>query len=144
MSRNAQAIIRDHFDRYASASSSGDVEAIAAAYAETYVEASPGSVTAHTVDATYRKALVERFELLNQQLGFAGVDIEIASITEFAPSHYIVEARWHMRFDPAGKSPVTSAFSISYVVRLEEDRPKILAYVSHEDEEAVMRRDGVI
>lgn len=48
-----------------------------------------------------------------------------------------------MGFDINEKS-ITSRFLISYLIRLTEDRPLILAYVSHEDQEAVMQRDGVI
>lgn len=137
------ASLEEFFNRYAAATLAGDAETIATSYFDTYIESSPTAASAYKVDVGYGKALAEKSAAM-KKIGLAKLDIELQSSREFAPSHYLVEAQWRMQFQPAGKKPVTSTFLISYVVRVATGQPKILAYVSHEDEQAVMRRDGLL
>jgi hypothetical protein len=138
-----RARLEEFFNRYAAATLAGDVETIANSYFDTYIEASPTEASAYKVDVGYRKALAEKSATM-KKIGLAKLDIELQSSREFAPSHYMVRAQCRMQFQPAGKKPVISTFLISYMVRIATDQPKILAYVSHEDEQAVMRRDGLL
>lgn len=128
---------------YAKAATDGDVDHIAASYAPTYVESSPAGTAAWTVDDDYRVALRQRTAMMRDQLGFQAAGVDLLSVREIAPHHYLLDARWSMRFAPKGRNPVTSEFTITYLVRGAAN-PKILAYVSHEDEAALMRRDGII
>ena len=72
-----------------------------------------------------------------------GIDIELGSIEEVAPLHYLVTANWKMAFARGKSGRVTSAFPATYVVKV-SGKPEILAHLSRESEEAVMRRNGVI
>lgn len=138
------APIEKFFADYAVATRSGDADTIASFYADTYIEAAPSSVAAYEVDDEYRRALGEKFTAMTGQLGFSDVSVVVQTSSEFAPKHYLVEAEWTMKFDRADSGPVQSIFRISYVIRLENGAVKILLYVSHEDEEAAMKRDGVL
>lgn len=143
MAETREETLRRFFQQYAKASLEGDTETIAASYAPTYIETSPDTFAAWKVDAQYRKALAERHTMLRQQLGLEALDVDIVSTEEVAPLHYMVRARWKMAFARARAGHVTSVFDITYMVKT-AGMPRILADISHESEEAVMRRDGVI
>ncbi|MFN4184786.1 MAG: hypothetical protein ACK4M6_08355 [Hyphomonas sp.] len=143
MAETREGSLRRFFQQYAKASLEGDTETVAAAYAPTYIESSPGAFAAWKVDAAYRKALVERHAVMHGDLGLEGLDVELASIEEVAPSHYLVSAHWKMVFTRGKAGHVTSAFPVTYVVKV-SGKPEILAYMSRESEAAIMRRDGVI
>ncbi|KCZ98897.1 hypothetical protein HPO_08354 [Hyphomonas polymorpha PS728] len=143
MAETREETLRRFFQQYAKATREGDTEIIATSYAPTYIETSPDTFVAWKVDEQYRKALVERHTMLQQQLGLQALDVEIVSAEEVAPLHYMVRARWKMTFAKARAGNVTSLFDITYMVKI-ASKPQILAYISHESEEAVMRRDGVI
>ncbi|AXE64464.1 hypothetical protein BBF93_09665 [Hyphomonas sp. CACIAM 19H1] len=143
MAETREETLRRFFQQYAKATREGDTEIIATSYAPTYIETSPDTFVAWKVDEQYRKALVERHTMLQQQLGLQALDVEIVSAEEVAPLHYMVRARWKMAFAKARAGNVTSLFDITYMVKI-ASKPQILAYISHESEEAVMRRDGVI
>lgn len=142
MSKRPQTIIREFFADYAKATSAGDTSDVADAYFDTYLEAGPSAVVPYKVDADYRRQLDAKHVALKEKLGFAAAQIAIASIEEFAPGHYRVDADWSMEFDRGKKK--SSTFRISYLVRMADPSPVILAYVSHEDEEKTMKRDGII
>lgn len=143
MTETREAKLRRFFERYARASLEGDVDRIAASYAPTYIETSPDSFTAWTVDSAYRDALKARHAKMQDELGLSGLDIEIHEICETAPSHFLVKTDWKMTFSKARNGKVTSRFAINYITRI-MDHPEILAYVSQESEAEVMRRDGVV
>jgi hypothetical protein len=136
--------VSDFFKRYADAIDSEASETIIESYFDTYIAADPITVIAIANDAEYRRAIEERAGVMHEQLGFRDATIDVESVRELAPMHFIADTRWTMRFEPPQRDPITSTFKISYVVRVESDTIKILMYVSHENEEAVMRRDGVI
>lgn len=144
MTADAEAVIGKFFDDYASATLKADAKAIASAYGKTYIEASPASVTAYEVDADYRKALAEKSKAMTDELGLSAVSVAVKQASEFAPAHWLVETEWTMMFGAKKSDPARSIFRISYVVRLEKNAPTILLYVSHEDEDTVMKRDGVL
>ncbi|ABI78507.1 conserved hypothetical protein [Hyphomonas neptunium ATCC 15444] len=143
MPETREGSLRRFFQQYAKASLDGDTATVAASYAPTYIESSPTSFAAWKVDDAYRKALDERHAVMHGDLGLEGLDIELQSIEEVAPSHYLVTANRKMAFARGKSGPVTSAFPVTYVVKV-SPKPEILAYMSRESEEAVMRRDGVI
>lgn len=143
MADTREGSLQRFFEAYAEASLKGDVEVVASAYAPSYIESSPGSFAAWKVDGAYRQALKERHRIMDEQLGLSGLQPQVISVEEVAPMHFLVPVRWAMTFSKAKAGRVTSTFVITYILKI-NGKPEILAYISHESEEAVMRRDGVI
>ncbi len=143
MAETREETLERFFTDYASASLAGDTETIANAYAPTYIETSPDTFAAWKVDEKYRMALADRHSVMQEHLGLETLTVDVLSTKEVAPLHYLVQARWKMTFARGRIGNVTSAFDITYVVKTAQE-PQILAYISHESEEEVMRRDGVI
>lgn len=136
--------VSDFFKRYADAVDSEASETVIESYFDTYIAADPVTVIAIANDAEYRRAIEERAGVMHEQLGFRDATIDVETVRELAPMHYIADTRWTMRFEPPQRDPISSTFKISYVVRVEAESIKILMYASHENEEEVMKRDGVI
>ena len=143
MAQTHEGSLRRFFQEYAAASLSGDTVAAASAFAPTYIESSPDSFAAWKVDETYRQALAERHAVMRGDLGLEELDLYLESIEEVSPRQYLVKALWKMVFSRARTGHVTSAFPVAYVVKMAA-RPEILAFISQESEEAILRRDGVI
>lgn len=131
------------FERYENAVNEGQAETIAQSYFETYIAADPQGVEAISNNDEYRQALEQRTPYLREQLGFQNATLTVEAVRDLAPLHVIADVRWNMYFEPSEQDPITSTFMISYIVRLVNDKSEIVMYVSHENEEAVMRRDGI-
>ena len=143
MAETREETLRRFFQQYAKASLEGDSQAIAAAYAPTYIETSPDTFAVWKVDEDYRKVLAERHAIMQQQLGLEALDLEVLTTEEVAPLHFMVKTRCKTTFRNARTGEATSVFDITYMVKI-AGAPQILAHISHESEEAVLRRDGVI
>ena len=143
MAETREEMLRRFFQQYAKASLDGDAVAIASAYAPSYIESSPDTFAVWKVDDAYRAALTDRHAVMKEHLGLSALEIDVRTMEEAAPSHFLVAADWRMTFARARTGHVTSRFQVTYIVKTQAE-PKILAYLSHESEEAVLRRDGVI
>ncbi|PJJ71487.1 hypothetical protein CLV46_1036 [Diaminobutyricimonas aerilata] len=129
------------FHAYARASLTGDAHVIAGAHGPGYVESAPSTVEAWIVDDEYREAVAMRSDGMSR-LGVVDVSAEVLETTPAAPHHVLARVAWTLRFDRAGETR-ESRFEITYLVRLVE-YPLILVAMSHEDEDEVMRRDGLL
>jgi len=53
----------------------------------------------------------------------------------------MVVVRWGVTFDKTGAKPVE--FDVTYIVQETGTDPKIILFISHEDEEAAMKKLGL-
>ena len=140
MTNATEQQLQTFFSTYARATDDGDFDRIAASYASTYLESSPSSVVALTIDDVYRVGLRDQTAAMHE-LGLTTSEATVTRVEDLAPGHVSVRVSWALTFDRS--PPVTSRFEITYVVRM-VDGPRILMYVSHEDEAAVLHRDGIL
>jgi hypothetical protein len=59
-----------------------------------------------------------------------------------SPLHCLATVTWGARFEKTGDRTIT--FEISYLLEAAEDAWRILSYVSREDQEAAMEKEGVM
>ncbi|GAB3957081.1 hypothetical protein [Micromonospora vulcania] len=133
------AFLRD----YARAVETGDNAVIAASYADTYIEGDPSAATAITNDAQYRVALDQRQKAMTEQFGLAAARVTVSDVLDLAPGYVLVPTQWTLDFEPPEGEAVSAQFAQTYVVRLGDGQPQILLYLSHEQEEDVMRKLGL-
>lgn len=126
------------FGSYARAASSGDAETISAAYFSPYIETAPSRVESFEIDANYRRAVKVKAEAM-RHLGLVLSAAEVVATTPLAPNHLLVDVEWRLAFEPSGKTRTEKKFRISYVVRQQNGRLKILLALSHEDEEQALK-----
>jgi hypothetical protein len=143
MATTQRARLIAFFKDYAEATVTGNVEAVAQSYFSPYLEASPAGVESFVVDAAYRRKLEQRFAAM-QKLGLRAASVELKTVRDISPEHWLVTVEWGLRFERADVEAILSRFEQSYLVRQDRSRFIVLCYVSHEDEAAVMERDGVL
>lgn len=143
MAESNELRLRRFFQRYATACQQGDMELIAGAHADRFIETARDRFAAWKVDSGYREQVTERHRQMREELGLSGLEVDLTGIHEIAPFHYLAEARWRMAFDRAEEGPARSEFTVSYIVRTVND-PCILAHLPHEQRDAAVRCDGVI
>ncbi|MFG1868559.1 Cif family virulence factor [Micromonospora arborensis] len=146
--KSAETPVRDQITAflrdYARAVQAGDNAAVAASYAETYIEGDPSGAAAITNDADYRAALDKRHTAMTEQFGLTGADVTVLDVLDFAPGYVLVPTRWTLDFAPPNGMAGSAQFAQTYVVRLGDGRPQILLYLSHEPEDEAMRKLGLI
>ena len=94
------------FDEYATATASGDVEKVAAAYSSAHIESTPTTSVAWHVDDDYRSGVREQATSM-RELGLSAAKTDVKEIRELAPGHVSVLVGWTLTFDRPN-SPITS------------------------------------
>ncbi|MPZ47795.1 MAG: hypothetical protein GEU75_00490 [Dehalococcoidia bacterium] len=129
--------LEQFFHDYANASMAGDPAAIAAFYAESFVAAGPKGSAAFQNDDKFLDWLRQLHDF-NQQTGMRAM--EVVSVSDSAISEHYILARvgWGAKFEKTGDELIS--FDISYILYTAPETPKIVAYISHEDQEDQMRQ----
>lgn len=128
------------FTDYAAASQSGDPERVAGFYAGGFVVAGPRGSGAFQNDAAFRAWLKQVLEF-NRTSGMESLEVVSTEETPISREYTMVAVDWGARFQKTGDQRIT--FRISYIVE-RIGSPKILGYVSHEDQEEAMKAKGLL
>jgi hypothetical protein len=135
--------LRAFFDSYESAANALDAEALETFFADACLGAAPGFTACTTDRAALRTALeglVGFYRSLDR--GVHVVDVETHQLGAY---HALATVQWTASF-PEVSAPIP--FEVSYLVqrRDDDDAPhsmRIVAFVSHEDEAAMLRQHGI-
>lgn len=132
---------KSFFDGYAVASRQADAQALAKCYADDFlVSGREGSATFRN-DETFLVWLRGVFDR-NRQVGMQSLDVASLDEALLDEHHAFVTVEWATTFAKTGDERIR--FKISYLLRLSSQGPLILAYVTHEDEQEVMKAKGLI
>jgi hypothetical protein len=129
------------FAKYARASLDPDPDALAGMYADAFSAAGPTGSAVFKNDEDFRTWLRQVHEF-NKQSGMQSLEVVSVRQVPIKDHHTLATVEWGARFSKTGEELIR--FEISYLVRLLGDRPAILAYVSHDDQEEVMKARGLI
>lgn len=129
------------FRDYAEANRAQDAARVAAFYADGFLVAAPtGSSTFKNDDAFH--AWLDQLFRFNEQVGMQSLDVAGTRASTLNELYQLVVVDWIARFRKLGEEPVP--FRITYIVSLVDGgRPKIVGYISHEDQAEVMKRHGL-
>ncbi|QJB30574.1 hypothetical protein HF324_04070 [Chitinophaga oryzae] len=132
--------LKAFFERYAAANNNNDLNSIAGFYAESFIAAAPQGNGAFKNDDSFIRWL-EQVEQFNRQTGMR--HLQVVNIKEMPISTGYTQATvtWGAKFEKTGDELIT--FDISYFLYL-TGGPKIIMYISHEDQEVVMRQKGLL
>jgi ketosteroid isomerase-like protein len=128
------------FTDYAAASRSDDVERVAGFYADGFVVAGPRGSSTYKNNAAFRKWLKQVFEF-NQTSGMESLEVLSTEAAPISGEYTQVTVTWASRFRKTGDEPIT--FRITYFVE-HIGAPKILGYISHEDQAEAMKAKGLL
>jgi hypothetical protein len=129
------------FQRYASISIGPAPEKLADFYDASFLAAGPQGVAAFQNDDAFLGWL-RQVHQFNAQTGMTALEAIDVRDTPISNDYALATVRWGARFSKTGEELIE--FEISYLLRLTGGGPKVAAYISHEDQEAVMRSRGLL
>lgn len=138
---NRQTDLTELFNDYAAVSLGPEPENLARFYAPSFLAAGPkGSATFDNDDAFL--AWLRQVHDFNAQSGMTAMEAVGVDETPMGDDFVMATVRWASRFRQTGDEPIE--FEISYVLHLTDAGARIVAYISHEDQEAVMTQRGLL
>src|SRR5687767_14701551 len=126
--------VKDFFERYSSLSQASDLEAIAACYAKNFIAAGPGTVLSFDNDKKFLEWL-KGVQDFNQQSGLQVMRPEKIISTAIGQAYTNAVVTWSVEYAAKKDHPIE--FDITYILSNEGDAYKIVAFISHEDQEEV-------
>lgn len=141
MAKPKTASWRRFFEAYAKASNGADVHAIAESYAENFIAAGPKGSASFKNDDNFLDWL-QQVQAFNKQTGLES--LKVAEVEEIPVSreYVMIKVTWNAVFQKLPGTPIS--FEISYIVQQTGDKPEIVMYISHNDQETVMKAKGLI
>ena len=139
MNRNDQFL--EYFRRYAIVALGAEPEKLAEFYDQSFLVAGPKGGAAFPNDAAFL-AWLRQVHDFNVTTGMSSMAAEGVEQIRVSADYTLVAVRWAATFKKTGDAPIR--FTISYLLRESESGYKIAAYVSHEDQEVVMRSYGLL
>lgn len=126
------------FKQYESAFNKLDLETISGFYADTFISAGPkGTITQSKKEFEEKaKEAVEFYKSIGQN----SARIISKRTMPISNEYSMVVVRWGVTFAKTGSKVIE--FDVSYFVR-EIDEPRIIMFISHEDEQAAMKKLGI-
>ena len=134
MDKRIEALFKD----YGEAFSSLALQKTAQLYADNFIAAGPKG----TISQTRQEFLDNADEAAEfyRKVGQQRADILSAKETWFSENYVMVTVHWGVTFEKLD-DPVE--FDVSYLVQLTGREPKIILFISHEDEEEMMKELGL-
>jgi glutathionyl-hydroquinone reductase len=136
------ARLRQFFDAYAEALSQGNIESIAAAYAEQFMATGPGMRRSMDNDETFRAGLAQAAQLY-KQIGVDVVEVKTYLEAELSSGYWLVKIEWEL-LDEDLNTLVT--FDNTYLVEAgadSESGAKVVLFIAH-NETARLQAMGLI
>jgi hypothetical protein len=131
--------IKALFDDYAKAFSALELQKHAPLFAETFTAAGPKGIISQKRDEFMKNA--GQAAEFYRKIGQESAEIRSMKETWFSDKYAMVTVHWAARFKKLAK-PVE--FDVSYLVQLTDEKPRIILFISHEDEEEVMKELGLL
>jgi hypothetical protein len=133
--------LQPFFDAYSEASTTSDPAVLASHYADAFIASGPTGSATFKNDEQFLAWLGQVCEF-NQHVGMGSLEVVSIHETPISDHHAFATVEWGARFEKTGDERI--CFEISYLLRFSEGKPLILAYISHEEQEEVMKARGII
>jgi len=124
------------FKEYETAFDKLDVKTISGYCADSFISAGPkGSITQSRKE--YEKK-AEQATKFYKSIGRKSAKIISKRVMPICNDYSMVVVRWGITFDKTGNKLIE--FDISYIIQETGNEPKIILFISHEDEEEAMKK----
>jgi len=134
MDKRVEALFKD----YGKAFSSLALQKTAQLYADNFIAAGPKGIMSQTRQEFLDNA--DKAAEFYRRVGQQSADMLSAKETWFSENYVMVTVHWGVTFEKLDQ-PVE--FDVSYLVQLTGRQPKIILFISHEDEEDKMKELGL-
>ena len=133
--------IQRFFADHARSTESGDVPAITACYADTFLAAGPrGAKPVHSSD--FALALPKRYQLM-ESLGCRSTELIELHEDWLDRQHVSVRTAWRLRFERPDKETLPIVVESTFLVDAGREPFRILAYLAHSDLMEVLKQHGI-
>jgi len=135
-------VFEDFFHAYEQAAARSDVSAIAASYSHSFLVAGPEGSATFENDESFLDWLTG-VDAFNKAAGLTSMQVRsISGSQALSPVHTLAIVEWAARFEKTGAREIT--FRITYLLEDSGEGPKILAYISEEDQISAMQKLGLL
>ena len=137
------AKIEEFFARYEKGANSFDPDLMSSLYTAEFMAGDSNGVSCGRNDQTLRDAFIQRKEFF-QQIGFKRANILHLEATPLDEKYMMAKVHWHMTFEKKLGHPLDFKFFITYFLYDSGSGPKVAFWISHDDEQQVMREAWLI
>ena len=135
--------IQDFFARYEEGANTFDPDLMVSLYMAEFMAGDPNGVSCGRNDDTLRSSFVQR-KLFFEQIGFKRAKVLNIEATPLDDKYTMAKIHWQMRFEKVPGNPLDFRFFITYFLFDAGSGPKAAFWISHDDEQKVMRDAGLI
>ena len=137
------ANIEEFFARYEEGANSFDPDLMCSLYTAEFMAGDPSGVSCGRNDQSLHNAFIQRKELF-RKIGFKSAKILQVQATPLDERYTMAKVHWHMTFEKRPGHPLDFKFFITYFLYDPGTGPKAAFWISHDDEQRVMREAGLI
>jgi hypothetical protein len=119
-----------------------DVEAVAVAFTDCFIEASPKGVMCGKNDEEFRASIPKGFDFY-RSIGTQSMKIGSLTTTPLDDVHVLARVHWVARYVKKDGSEEMIEFDVIYLVQILNDQPRIFAYITG-DEEKLYKERGLL
>ena len=141
MKQDRQEQLHDFFREYAALSLGGDPASLAGLYEASFLAAGPKGGAAFKNDEAFL-AWLRELHAFNARTGMTSMSVAEVREIPVGAGYSLATVTWAATFHRTGAAPIR--FQISYLLHDVASRPRIAAYISHEDQEDAMRAHGLL
>jgi hypothetical protein len=131
------------FARYEEGANSFDPDLVCSLYTTEFLGGGPSGVMCGRNDESLRKFIVHR-QAFFQQIGFKRAKILSVEETPLDERYTMAKVRWRMTFEKQPGHPLDFEFYLTYFLFDPGSGPKVVFWISHDDEQRVMQESGLI
>jgi ketosteroid isomerase-like protein len=124
------------FKQYEEAFSRLDFNKIAEFYADSFTSAGPKGTIAQSKEEFLKMA--EKTTAFYKSVGQTSAKLLSTKETPISEQYAMVTTHWGVTFRKTGDKPVE--FDISYIVQMTGSEPKIIMFITHQDEDEAMKK----
>lgn len=135
--------VEEFFARYEQGANSFDPDVVTSKFADCFLGADPNGVVCIQNNDAFRTAIPQRRAFF-QQIGFRSARILGLTETPLDERYTLAKVHWQMTFEKQPGQPLDFKFFITYVLFDNGTGPKVVFYISHDDEQKVMKDAGLI
>jgi len=132
--------IKKLFEDYEKAFNKLEVEKQVPLFAEHFISAGPkGSIAQGREDFLEKSKKAAGFY---HKVGQTGAKILSMKETQISNEYVLVTVHWACTFEKTGNKPIE--FDVTYLIQDTEEKPQIILFIAHEDEEKAMKELGLL
>ncbi|TJZ76258.1 hypothetical protein [Chitiniphilus eburneus] len=135
--------VRQFFARYEEGANTFDPDLVCGQFTDVFMGADPNGVAAIPNDQVFRDAIPQR-EAFFSQIGFRAAKVLEVIETPLDPRYTMAKVLWRMTFENPPGQLRDFEFFITYFLFDAGVGPRVAFYISHDDEQQVMREAGLI